>query len=55
MNTYKIKYVFGNNIYVKYVKTENIREAMVKFYISVPCTDVLSVEKVNETPKVEVS
>ena len=46
MKTYKIFYRKNGNKYVTTLGAENEKEAKAKFYLSIPCDDIESIEEV---------
>lgn len=46
MKKYKVKYLSGSDICIKYVLAESQAEALAKFYIYVSHTDIISIEEV---------
>lgn len=47
MKKFKIKYLSGNDICIKYVTSNSQGEALAWFYTHVSHTDVMSIEEVN--------
>lgn len=48
MKKYKIKYLSGSDICIKYVSSNNQGEALAWFYTHVSHTDIISIEVVED-------